>query len=67
MGPYEVLIDGESVFTSREFGWWSTSDQLDVSIPPGSKTITLKLPVGTAYGAWAQAGFLTTPKPEVAP
>ena len=66
VGPYEVSIDGALVFATAEpirYGWWNRSQQIDVPIPPGSKHITLKIAAGAAWGAWAQAGFMTTPAP----
>ena len=63
VGPYQVLIDDEPAYTSPRYGWWSRSQQIDVVIPEGSKEITLNIDQGTAWGAWAQAGFMTTPLP----
>ena len=69
VGPYQVFFDDESSWVSSSpirFGWWSRGTQVDIPIPPGSKTMTLKIAPGEAHGAWAQSGFMTQAKPPAA-
>ncbi|MDP6524378.1 MAG: NPCBM/NEW2 domain-containing protein [Kiritimatiellia bacterium] len=62
-GPFEILLDGESHWKSTgRFIWNSRGNQIDISIPPGKKSITLKLSPNGGYGAWAEAGFMRAPR-----
>jgi hypothetical protein len=63
VGPFEILFDGEPHWTSgaERFGRNSPAAQIDVPIPPGHKSITLRTLGREGYGAWAQAGFMRRP------
>jgi hypothetical protein len=61
IGPYEILLDGQPHWQSKEpakFGPRTPAWQIDVPIPPDHKTITLRLEGGEGFGAWAAAGFM---------
>lgn len=58
-GPFQTLLDGELHWASKTpFTRDNRGEQVSVSIPPGHKTLTLKLLGNNSFGAWAQAGFL---------
>jgi hypothetical protein len=60
VGPYELLLDGQPFWKSTspdKFGRNSPGKQIDIPIPAGHKTVTLRLSGGDSYGAWAMAGF----------
>jgi hypothetical protein len=64
VGPYEVFFDDQPAWTNTDpiqYHWWHRGTQVDVAIPPGAKTMTLKLAEGNAHGAWALSGFMTQP------
>lgn len=61
IGPFSLTVDGKSIWQSAEpaqFDRVTEPRQIDVAIPPGGKTITLKIARGESYGAWAYAGFV---------
>ena len=61
VGPYEILLDGQTHWRTKDpetFDRNTPGRQIDVAIPKGHKTITLKLHGQESYGAWAAAGFL---------
>jgi hypothetical protein len=61
VGPYEILLDGEPHFQTADpahFGRNSPGRQLDVEIPRGCNTITLKVSGSDSQAAWANAGFM---------
>jgi hypothetical protein len=61
VGPYEVLLDGKPHFETtnpRTFGRSTPGRQLDVPIPSGHKTITLRVRGPSSQAAWANAGFM---------
>jgi hypothetical protein len=60
-GPYSILLDGEPFWTDAQddsYGRNSPGQQLDLEIPPGHKTITLRAKGNDSEAAWAQAGFV---------
>ncbi len=69
VGPYELLLDDEPYWQSTSdrrkeedsgtFGRQTVGQQIDVEIPPGHKTMTLRLKGAENFGAWANAGFMT--------
>lgn len=62
-GPFEILLDGEPHWKSTgRFIWNSRGRQIDVTIPPGKKSLTLKLARNGGYGALAEAGFMRVSK-----
>ncbi|MEM7391228.1 MAG: NPCBM/NEW2 domain-containing protein, partial [Verrucomicrobiota bacterium] len=63
IGPFEVYLDDRPHWRSGSEPHFSRSTrlyQIDLDIPPGHKTITLKLAPGESYGGWADAGFMLT-------
>jgi hypothetical protein len=60
VGPFELLLDGEPHWTSdpAQFGRNTPAAQIDVPIPAGHRTLTLRTSGREGYGAWAQAGFM---------
>jgi hypothetical protein len=61
VGPYEVLLDGEPHFATTNpptFGRNTPGRQLDVPVPAGHKTITLRVKGQSSHAAWANAGFM---------
>lgn len=60
-GPYSILLDGEPHWECRQplsFGRSSPGLQIDVPIPPGHETITLRVEGDDSDAAWAWAGFM---------
>jgi hypothetical protein len=58
-GPYQILLDGEPHWNSAQsYARNDPGRQINVPIPPGRKTITLRLQGDDSGGAWACAGFL---------
>ncbi|MEX2216969.1 MAG: NPCBM/NEW2 domain-containing protein [Phycisphaeraceae bacterium] len=61
-GPFEVLLDDEVVWrteTPSVLGRSQPLWQVNVAIPPGHKTITLRIDKSSpAAGAWADSGFM---------
>ena len=61
VGPYEILLDGQPHFQTADpshFGRGTPGKQLDVEIPRGCNTITLKVNGSDSQAAWANAGFM---------
>ena len=59
-GPYQILIDGKVFWSSgHHYNRNRQGEQIDVELPPGGETITLKMLGDSSGGAWAHAGFLT--------
>jgi len=60
-GPYEILLNGQVHWSdAKAYGRNSPCRQIDVEIPPGHKTITLRVKGrGDRYAAWAAAGFMS--------
>jgi hypothetical protein len=61
VGPYEILLDDEPHFVTEspsQFGRNTPGQQLDVEIPPGHKSITLRVKGTDSEAAWANAGFM---------
>ncbi len=61
VGPYEILLDGQPHWQTKDpetFDRNSPGQQIDVEIPKGRKTITLRVHGDDSAGAWAAAGFL---------
>ena len=59
VGPYEILLDGEPHFQTtapETFGRNTPGQQLDVPLPPGHATITLRVKGPDSQAAWANAG-----------
>jgi hypothetical protein len=60
-GPYQILLDGKPHWqnpASEGYGRNSPGRQIDLLIPPGHKTITLRMLGRECFGAWAAAGFM---------
>ena len=61
-GPFEVLIDDQVVWkslTPATFGRTDEARQVEVHLPPGHKTLTLRIEKKNQAGAaWADAGFM---------
>jgi hypothetical protein len=61
VGPYEILLDEKPHFQTTApstFGRNTPGSQLEVPIPTGHKTITLKVKGESSLAAWANAGFM---------
>jgi hypothetical protein len=60
-GQYQILVDNQVIWSSRhDFTRNHQGEQVNVELPAGGKTITLKLlGESSSSGAWAHAGFLT--------
>ena len=60
-GQYQILVDNQVIWTSRhDFNRNHQGEQVNVELPKGGRTITLKLlDREHSSGAWAHAGFLT--------
>jgi hypothetical protein len=64
VGPYSILLDGELRWecqTPLIFLRGTPALQIDVPLPPGHQTITLRAGGDDSYAAWACAGFVTSP------
>jgi hypothetical protein len=67
IGPFQVVLDEDVLLETGAGGIFDTGRQavqVDVEIPRGHSTITLKIPMPAAtqhaaFGAWAHAGFMT--------
>jgi hypothetical protein len=60
-GPYSILVDGRPHWecsTPASFSRHSPALQIDVPIPTGHKTITLRVGGEDSHAAWACAGFV---------
>ncbi len=60
-GPYGILLDGQPHWECTaplSFGRHTPGLQIDVPIPPGHKTISLRVGGEDSHAAWAWAGFL---------
>lgn len=62
-GPYQILLDDAErphwSSGTESFGRNTPAQQIDVPIPAGHKSITLRLLGSESFGAWAHAGFIT--------
>ncbi len=62
IGPFEVLLDDEVAWRSadpEQIGRTTEARQIEVHIPAGHKTITLRVDKKSQIGAtWADAGFV---------
>ena len=59
-GPFEILIDGQQHYISSDPAVLKHNTpglQVNVPIPLGSRTITLKVGGRSGIGAWGEAGF----------
>ncbi|MEX2175534.1 MAG: NPCBM/NEW2 domain-containing protein [Pirellulaceae bacterium] len=64
VGPLQVLIDGQVVWQRNLVDVLMPAEQLEITLPAGASTLTLK--TGSegpyySYAAWANAGFVTQP------
>lgn len=61
-GPFEVLLDDQVIWrslTPATFGRTDEARQVEVHLPPGHKTLTLRVDKKNQAGAaWADAGFM---------
>jgi hypothetical protein len=67
-GPYSILLDGQlhwECTTPASFTRSSPALQIDVPIPPGHQTITLRVQGKDSHAAWACAGFVESPRDPV--
>jgi hypothetical protein len=67
-GPYSILLDGQlhwECTTPASFSRNSPALQIDVPIPPGHETITLRVQGKDSHAAWACAGFVEFPEEPV--
>lgn len=61
-GPFELLLDGEPFWKDdggEMYGRLSAARKIDVALPAGHQTITLKVRGNDGEGAWGAAGFST--------
>ena len=59
-GPYQIIVDDEIIWSSHHhYNRNRQGEQMNVELPTGGKTITLKMLGESSGGAWAHAGFLT--------
>ena len=61
VGPYEILLDDKPHFQTTDpinFGRCTPGRQLNVAIPPGHKSITLRVKCQSSQAGWANAGFM---------
>lgn len=58
-GPFQILLDDQLHWSSQQpIAADEPGQQISVPIPPGHKTITLRILGKENGGVWAQAGFL---------
>ena len=58
-GPYQIVADNKILWTSEKiYGRNDPGKQISVPIPPGHKTIMLRIRGSEGAGAWAHAGFM---------
>ncbi len=61
VGPYSILLDEEPFWadgTTEGYDRHAIGKQIDLAIPAGHKTITLRAAGRDGEAAWAQAGFI---------
>ena len=56
---YAIDLDGEPFWEKCCFGRGQALHQLDIEIPAGHQTMTLRVEKGESFGAWGNAGFVT--------
>ena len=58
LGPFQVLVDDNIIWTSKRFVRLSRAQYVDIPLPNGAKTLTLRVDNETRNkAAWANAGF----------
>jgi hypothetical protein len=60
-GPYSLLLDGEPFWVDTHddsYGRNSPGLQIDIPLPPGHKSLTLRVKGSDSEAAWGMAGFM---------